>query len=125
MRRRSGDAASRGRSGGANSLVIGAVEDAGVVDPLDFVHVAGVADDGVPPTSVLGLAGLAPPDLDARTHGKRVVLVAKRVGCGAMLTRRSGSRAIGAPPRGPKSASVAIFSIVGTTLPSQGLVSRP
>ena len=49
----------------------------------------------------------------------------ERVGCGAMLTRRSGSRAIGAPPRGPKSASVAIFSIVGTTSPSRGLVSRP
>ena len=31
-----------------------------------------------------------------------------QVGCGAMLTRRSGSRAIGSPP---KSAGVAIFQL--------------
>ena len=36
-----------------------------------------------------------------------------RVGCGAMLTRRSGSRAIGSPPRSAsaKSAGVAIFQL--------------
>ena len=35
-----------------------------------------------------------------------------RVGCGAMLTRRSGSRAIGSPPpRGPSASNASIISI--------------
>jgi hypothetical protein len=46
MRRRSGGAASRGRSGRPDGLVIGAVKNARVVDPLDLVHVARIADDG-------------------------------------------------------------------------------
>ena len=84
MHRRSGGAAGGGRSGRPDRLVVRAVEDARVVDPLDLVDVAGVRDDGVPSS--------AAPSVESEND---------REFCGAagaMLTRRSGSRAIGSPP---------------------------